>query len=94
MSDVTPAKAEALATKAVGDFISACHLQTEDRELLGNVLMKLVSVAGIAMAAAEGKAQASHRLRSVAGFVMKNGPVRPQAIVRIEKALAEGATND
>lgn len=89
MPDITPAEAEKQAAKAIGDYISACHLETADRALLGNVLMKLVSIAGIAMASAEGRNVAAHRLRGVTSFVMKNGPAQPRPIVQLDKAIKE-----
>ena len=48
----TPQQAEELAKKAVADYLNACKLQ--DASQIGNVLMKLCSVAGVLMAQAEG----------------------------------------
>ena len=73
----TPDEAEALAKKAVGDYLTACRLQTDDREALGNYLMKLASVAGVLMANAEGADTAFDRLPDAAQFVLKTMPKQP-----------------
>lgn len=50
----TPAEAEELAKKAVGDYLTACRLAGPDPEAMGNYLMKLASVTGVMMVNAPG----------------------------------------
>lgn len=71
----TPAEAETLAKKAVGDYLTACRMT--DREQIGNYLMKLVSVAGVVMANAEGSEVAADRLSGTAAFIFKSMPKKP-----------------
>ena len=71
----TPAEAEELAKKAVGDYLTACRMT--DREQIGNYLMKLVSVAGVVMANAEGSEVAADRLSGTAAFIFKSMPKKP-----------------
>jgi hypothetical protein len=80
MSDkpASPAEAEELAKKAVGDYLTACRMT--DRDQIGNYLMKLASVAGVVMAQAEGSQVAHDRLVGTAKFVRKNMPVRPATL--------------
>ena len=68
----TPAQAEELAKKAVGDYLTACRMT--DRDQIGNYLMKLCSVAGVLMAQAEGSETAAARLTGTAAFVLRNMP--------------------
>ena len=72
---ITSQKAEELAKKAVGDYLTACNLQ--DARQIGDVLMKLCSVAGVMMANAEGSEQAFDRLLGTAQFVLKSMPKQP-----------------
>ena len=72
---ITPEKAEELAKKAVAEYLSNCKLQ--DTSQIGDVLMKLVSVAGVVMAQAEGSDTAYQRLACTAEFVAKNMPAEP-----------------
>lgn len=74
----SPAEAEELAKKAVGDYLTACRLS--DRAQIGNYLMKLCSVAGVVMAQAEGSEAAADRLTSTAAFVFKTMPKKPAAL--------------
>lgn len=79
---ITPQEAERLAKKAVEGYLTACNLP--DRALVGDVLMKLVSVAGIVMAHAEGADTAFDRLYGTACFVVKNGPKRPSKLEKLQ----------
>lgn len=78
----TPAEAEELAKKAVGDYLTACRMDTANN--IGNYLMKLCSVAGVAMANAEGSETAAARLEGTALFVLQNMPRTPARIVPIQ----------
>lgn len=71
----TPAEAEELAKKAVGDYLTACRMV--DAENVGNYLMKLASVTGVMMANAEGADAAFDRLLGTAQFVLKTMPKKP-----------------
>lgn len=79
---VSPQQAEELAKKAVGDYLNACHMK--DRDGLGNALMKLVSVAGVLMAANEGREIAAQRLEGTAAFIRKVGPQFPQRLETVQ----------
>lgn len=80
----TPAEAEELAKKAVGDYLTACRIaSSEDREAMGNYLMKLCSVAGVTMANAEGADTAWARLLGTAEFVLKTMPKKPAKLHRV-----------
>lgn len=68
----TPDEAEALAKKAVSDYLSACGMT--DAAQIGNYLMKLASVTGVLMANAEGSDAAFDRLLGTAQFVLKSMP--------------------
>lgn len=81
----TPAsadEAEKLATKAVGDYLSACCMT--DQAQIGNYLMKLCSVAGVVMAQAEGSVRAYERLYGTACFVAKTMPERPATLHKVQ----------
>lgn len=78
MKPATQAEAEELAKKAVSEYISACRL--DDAANLGNYLMKLVSVAGVVMAQAEGADDAFDRLLGTAQFVLKTMPKNPATL--------------
>lgn len=78
----TPAQAEELAKKAVGDYLTACRMT--DREQIGNYLMKLASVAGVLMAQAEGSAEAALRLEGTARFLLKTMPKNPAALHKVQ----------
>jgi len=75
---ITQQEAEELAKKAVTDYITACALQ--DTSQIGDVLMKLVSVAGVVMAQAEGSDAAYQRLAGTAEFIAKNMPAQPATL--------------
>jgi len=74
----TPAQAEALAKKAVQDYLNACAMQSRDD--IGNALMKLVSVTGVLMACTEGREIAAQRLEGTAAFIRINGPQFPKKL--------------
>ena len=75
MPPATPAEAEELAKKAVGDYLNACRMT--DRDQISNYLMKLASVAGVMMANADGADDAFNRLLGTAQFVLKTMPKKP-----------------
>ena len=72
LSPATTGEAEALATKAVSDYLNACRMS--DQSNLGNYLLKLVSVASAVMAQSEGPDIAVERLKIAAEFVRRNMP--------------------
>jgi hypothetical protein len=74
----SPAEAEELAKKAVAEYLNACRMA--DAANLGNYLMKLVSVAGVLMANAEGSAEAALRLEGTAHFVLNTMPKKPATL--------------
>lgn len=76
----TPAEAEELAKKAVGDYLTACRMDTPDPLMIGNYLMKLASVVGVTMASAEGSEIAADRLTGTAAFVFKTMPRKPATL--------------
>jgi hypothetical protein len=81
----TPAEAEELAKKAVGDYLTACRIASrDDREAMGNYLMKLASVAGVMMANAEGADTAFDRLLGTAQFVLKTMPKAPAKLHAVQ----------
>lgn len=61
---VTPDQAEVIANKAVEDYINACEPQNLDE--VGKVLLKLLSMTGLAMCAARGQNGAVAAVESVA----------------------------
>ena len=80
-----PEEAEELAKKAVGDYLTACRIASrEDREAMGNYLMKLASVAGVMMANAEGADTAFDRLLGTAQFVLKTMPKKPATLQPVQ----------
>lgn len=76
----TPAEAEELAKKAVGDYLTACRIDTPDRVAIGNYLMKLCSVTAVMMAHTEGSETAASRLEGTAAFVLKTMPRKPATL--------------
>ena len=78
MPPATPAEAEELAKKAVGDYLTACRMT--DAANLANYLMKLASVTGVMMANAEGSSMAAARLMGTAQFVAQNMPDKPATL--------------
>lgn len=79
---ITPKQAEELAKKAVADYLNACNLQSADQ--IGDVLMKLCSVAGVLMAQAEGSQVACDRLVGTAQFVLNNMPRQPAQLRTVQ----------
>ncbi|WP_110946450.1 hypothetical protein [Pseudomonas bohemica] len=64
---VTPDQAEVIANKAVEDYINACKPQSiEDA---GQVLLKLLSMTGLALCAARGQPGAVAAIESVAAHI-------------------------
>lgn len=80
----TPAEAEELAKKAVGEYLTACRLAGPDPEAMGNYLMKLASVTGCLMANAEGADIAFDRLLGTAQFVLRTMPKKPATLRPIQ----------
>ena len=80
----TPAEAEELAKKAVGEYLTACRLASPDPVAMGNYLMKLASVTGCLMANAEGADTAFDRLLGTAQFVLKTMPKKPATLRPIQ----------
>jgi hypothetical protein len=80
----TPAEAEELAKKAVGEYLTACRLADADPVAIGNYLMKLASVTGVMMANAEGADTAFDRMLGTAQFVLKNMPKKPAMLRPIQ----------
>lgn len=80
----TPAEAEELAKKAVGEYLTACRLASPDPVAMGNYLMKLASVTGCLMANAEGADIAFDRLLGTAQFVLKTMPKKPAKLRPIQ----------
>ncbi len=66
---INPEQAEELATKHMQDYVNACGCR--DVEDVGNVLMKLVSVCGLAMIATQGQDVAVARLEGTAQHLAK-----------------------
>lgn len=80
----TPAEAEELAKKAVGDYLTACRMASADPAAMGNYLMKLASVVGCTMANAEGSEVAAERLLGTAAFVFKTMPREPAKLHKVQ----------
>lgn len=80
----TPAEAEELAKKAVGEYLTACRLASPDPVAMGNYLMKLASVTGCLMANAEGADIAFDRLLGTAQFVLKTMSKKPATLRPIQ----------
>lgn len=78
----TPDEAEQLATKAIGDYLTACRM--DSAENLGNYLMKLASVVGVYMARAEGCDMAAARLMGTASFISQNMPQAPARVTPLQ----------
>ena len=69
---VTQQEAERLAQECIRKYLEDCSPKTVTDA--GNVLMKLSSVAGIALCATVGGEEAAARLQGVAQFIKKNMP--------------------
>jgi len=70
-----PDEAEKLAKDAISAYLRDCRMT--DGAQLGNYLMKLVSVAGVLMAAGTGSEDAAARLEGTAKFILKTMPKQP-----------------
>ncbi|MEE7625402.1 hypothetical protein V3O24_04450 [Methylobacter sp. Wu8] len=64
---ITPQEAEKLAAETIKNYMNACQLQTTQDA--GNALMKLVSMAGLAMCATVGQKEAVDRLQGTAAYI-------------------------
>lgn len=81
----TPSEAEELAKKAVGEYLTACRIAgTDDREAMGNYLMKLCSVAGVVMAHAQGRQIAAERLAGTAAYIHNTMPEEPAQLRQVQ----------
>ena len=69
------AESEVLAIQAVSAYLRACNVNQD--AAIGNYLMKLVSVAAVVAARAEGSQMAADRLRGTADFVLRTMPTAP-----------------
>lgn len=78
MPPAGPDEAEALAARAVGDYLNSCRM--DDPAQIADRLMKLVSVAGVMMATASGADDAFDRLLGTAQFVLKTMPKKPATL--------------
>lgn len=78
----TPAEAEELAKKLVGEYLTACRMTGRDQ--ISNYLMKLCSVAGVLMANADGADDAFNRLLGTAQFVLKTMPKKPAKLHSVQ----------
>lgn len=78
---ITPTEAEKLATQHVQDYVNAC--KCGDIVDVGNALMKLVSVAGLAMIATQGQAVAVARLEGTARHLAKPEFSKPWAAQKL-----------
>ena len=66
---ITANEAEALAQKAMQDYVNACGCGSH--EDVANVLMKLVSMCGLGMCAVVGQDDAVARLKGTASYIAK-----------------------
>ena len=66
---ITPDEAEALAHTTVETYINRCGCKSIDD--IGNVLMKLASMTGLALCATQGQEKAVKTIESVAAHVGK-----------------------
>ena len=71
-----------MAKDAIANYLSKCRMT--DGTQIGNYLMKLVSVAGVLMAAGEGSVEAALRLEGTAHFILKTMPKKPGKIVPVQ----------
>ncbi len=79
----TPIEAEEIAIKAVTDYLNACKIETTDRVMIGNFLIKLTSVTAVVMAKNEGSAVAAERLVKTAAFILNKMPKEPASLTAI-----------
>ena len=73
----TPEETEELAKKLVSEYLTACRLTSANPTDIGDRLMKLVSVAGLLMAQAQGSEVAQARLIGTGRFVRRTMPKKP-----------------
>lgn len=67
---ITPHEADDLAQKTIQEYVNACRCNsTQD---IGNVLMKLASMCGLAMCATVGHAEAVSRLQGTTDYIEKS----------------------
>lgn len=66
---ITPQEAEVVANRIVGEYLTACKLDTQQQA--GDALMKLVSMCGLAMCATVGQADAVARLEGTAAYIAR-----------------------
>ena len=66
---ITPQEAEALAQKAMQDYVNACQCNTPQD--VGNAIMKLVSMCGLGMCATVGQKEAVQRLEGNAAYIAR-----------------------
>ncbi|ODU07970.1 MAG: hypothetical protein ABS84_14770 [Rubrivivax sp. SCN 71-131] len=78
----TPAEAEDLAKRAVGEYLTACRMT--ERAQIANYAMTLCSVAGVVMAQAAGSEDAALRLEVTAAFVRRAMPADPAELRPIQ----------
>lgn len=77
---ITPQQAEALANKTVQDYVNACGCG--DTQDVANVLMKLASMCGLAMAAVVGRDESVDRLIGTAMHIQATQPAAPWKMER------------
>lgn len=78
----SPAEAEKLAARMVGEYLNACRMT--DRGQIANYLMKLASVGAVLMAQAEGSEDAAQRLEATAAWVRKTMPAQPARMETVQ----------
>lgn len=78
----TPDEAENFARQIVGEYLNKCRIA--DRSQIGNYLMKLVSVASVLMANAEGSPMAAARLMGTAEWVQQTMPVKAARLEKLQ----------
>ncbi len=79
---LTQDEAENLAAKVVGQFLCDCRMTDESQ--ISDYLMKLLAMAGVGMAQAEGCESAAERLNATAEWIANNMPRQPAKIVRMQ----------
>lgn len=67
---ITAKQAEELANQTVADYVNACGCN--DMQDVGNALMKLASMCGLAMCATVGHADAVARLQGTTDYIAKS----------------------
>lgn len=77
-----PDEAEVQARRYVSEYLTSCRMT--DRRQIGNYLMKLISVAGVLTAQAEGSAMAAARLMGTAQFLHETMPAAPARMENVQ----------